>query len=267
MINVALPAAALRDVHGVTVDADWLLAGLSPWLGVLLAVALLVPLARRLHWTRQRTGALLLVAGWGNTSFVGLPMVAAYAGSQWLGLVLFIDLFGSYLSLSILGIAIATLCAKERYSAGRVLLRIVTFPPLIAIVLALAVNDQARPAWLDGILENLAATLTPLALAAVGYAIRIDRLKGRLAPLGVALGFRLAIAPAALLALFAVMGVLADPASRVTVLEMAMPPMLGASIIAIDHELEPDLVALVIGIGIPLSMLTAPLWWWAAVSY
>ena len=44
-------------------------------------------------------------------------------------------------------------------------------------------------------------------------------------------------------------------------LEMAMPPSLGASIIAIDHDLEPDLVALLIGIGVPLSMLTAWGWW------
>jgi predicted permease len=42
---------------------------------------------------------------------------------------------------------------------------------------------------------------------------------------------------------------------------MAMPPMLGASIIAMDHDLEPDLVALLIGIGVPLSVLTAPIWW------
>jgi hypothetical protein len=40
-----------------------------------------------------------------------------------------------------------------------------------------------------------------------------------------------------------------------------MPPMLGASIIAIDNDLEPDLVALVIGVGVPLSMLTAWAWW------
>ena len=44
-------------------------------------------------------------------------------------------------------------------------------------------------------------------------------------------------------------------------LEMAMPPMLGASIIAMDHDLEPDLIALLIGIGVPLSMLTAWAWW------
>jgi malate permease and related proteins len=40
-----------------------------------------------------------------------------------------------------------------------------------------------------------------------------------------------------------------------------MPPMLGASVIAIDNDLEPDLVQLVIGLGVPLSMLTAWGWW------
>jgi malate permease and related proteins len=44
-------------------------------------------------------------------------------------------------------------------------------------------------------------------------------------------------------------------------LEMAMPPMLGASIIAMEHDLEPDLIALLIGIGVPLSMLTTWGWW------
>jgi malate permease and related proteins len=52
-----------------------------------------------------------------------------------------------------------------------------------------------------------------------------------------------------------------DLVAKVAMLEMAMPPVLGASIIAIDNDLEPDLVAPVIGIGVPLSMLTAWAWW------
>jgi hypothetical protein len=52
-----------------------------------------------------------------------------------------------------------------------------------------------------------------------------------------------------------------DPVAKVAMLEMAMPPMLGASIIAMEHDLEPDLIALLIGIGVPLSMLTTWLWW------
>jgi predicted permease len=47
----------------------------------------------------------------------------------------------------------------------------------------------------------------------------------------------------------------------VTVFEAAMGPMIGASIVAIDHELDPPLLTLMVGVGIPLSFLTLPVWW------
>ena len=130
-----------------------------------------------------------------------------------------------------------------------------------AIVLALSTNHLDRPAWLTDMLEALSSTMAPLALAAVGYAIRLDRLPGRLTALGVGLTFRLILAPLAVAGVYAGLGQLDDPVAQVTIFEMAMPPMLGASLVAMDHDLEPDLVALLIGIGIPLSMLTAPGWW------
>lgn len=261
VINVALPAAAIRSVHGLALKPDWWLAAATPWMGALLAIAALVPLCRALGWSRERQGALVLVAGWGNTSFVGLPMIAALAGSQWLGLGLVIDLFGSYLCLSTLGLAVAMIASAGRLDWRLIGKRIATFPPFLAILLALATNHLDRPDWLIAIISTLAGTLTPLALAAVGYALRLDRLSGRLAALGVGLGWRLAVAPLALVSLYVALGAAKDPVAKVAMLEMAMPPMLGASIIAMDHGLEPDLVALVIGIGVPLSMVTAWAWW------
>jgi predicted permease len=48
-----------------------------------------------------------------------------------------------------------------------------------------------------------------------------------------------------------------------TVLQNAMAPMVSGAILASEHELDPDLAALMVGLGIPLSFLTAPLWlWW-----
>jgi hypothetical protein len=41
-----------------------------------------------------------------------------------------------------------------------------------------------------------------------------------------------------------------------------MAPMIGAAIVAADHKLDPPLTALMVGIGIPLSFLTVPVWWW-----
>lgn len=261
VINVALPAAALKSLEHLAVDAGWWFAAATPWLGALAAIAILVPVCRALGWSRQRTGALLLGAGWGNTSFVGLPMIAAFAGQQWLGLGIVIDLFGSYLALSTLGLAIAAVASSGRLDWREVARRIVTFPPFIAIVVALLVNDVERPLWLTSLLDALAGTLTPIALAAVGCALRFDRLKGHAAPIALGLTHRLLLAPLLLVGLYVAMGQAGDPVAKVAMLEMAMPPMLGASIIALDHDLEPDLGALLIGIGVPLSMVTAWAWW------
>jgi predicted permease len=156
---------------------------------------MLVPLARWAGWSRQRLGALLLVAGWGNTSFVGLPMIEAYYGEQWVPLGLFLDLCGSYLGLSIVGISIATLRSDERVDVRGIVRPIVAFPPFLALVVALATNHLTRPDWLDGILRTLSGTMAPIALAAVGYAIDVRSVRAQAAPLAVGLGFRLVVAP------------------------------------------------------------------------
>jgi predicted permease len=85
--------------------------------------------------------------------------------------------------------------------------------------------------------------------------------RGKALPLTVGLVFKLAIAPALILLLFA--GLLGERGAvlQVTVFEAAMPPMIGASIVAMDHELDPPLLTLMVGIGIPLAFLTLPLWY------
>ena len=265
VINVALPAAAINTVHNVTLQGDWLIAAATPWIAVALALVVIVPLCRLLRWSRQRTGALVLLSGWGNTAFVGLPMITAFAGAQWVGLGIVIDLFGSFLALSTIGIAVATVCSSGRLDWAAIGCRIATFPPTIALVIAIATNHLDHPMWMTNILNSLEQTLTPIALAAIGFGLRLDRVAGRVGPLAVGLGFRLFLAPAFFVLMYLALGSAGDPVAKVAMLEMAMPPMLGASIIAIEHDLEPDLVALLIGVGIPLAMLTA--WgWWSVIS-
>jgi malate permease and related proteins len=198
VINVALPAAAFHSVHNLTIRSDWWLAVATPWLDVLFAIAVIVPLGRALRWSRQRTGAVLLASGWCNTAFLGLPLIIAYAGEKYLALGLVIDLCGSYLAVSTMGIAVAAIASAGTFSWRAVAMRIATFPPFLAILLAFATNHLDRPMWLTEIIDVLAQTLTPLAMAAVGYALRLDRVAGRLAPLFVGLGYRLLLAPLAL---------------------------------------------------------------------
>lgn len=65
-----------------------------------------------------------------------------------------------------------------------------------------------------------------------------------------------------MLAVLWLLDVRIDMTSRVSVIEAAMPPMIGAGIVAAEAKLDAPLVSTMIGVGIPIGILTAPLWHW-----
>lgn len=117
------------------------------------------------------------------------------------------------------------------------------------------------PSWLTELLKRLGSTLVPLALVSVGYQMRLSQVRGRSTGLAVGLAFKLLIGPVLILMLFAGLFGADGQTLRITVFEAAMAPMIGASIVAIEHELDPPLLTLMVGVGIPLSFLTLPAWW------
>jgi predicted permease len=112
------------------------------------------------------------------------------------------------------------------------------------------------------LLKKLGGTLVPLALVSVGYQMRLSHVRGRATALFTGLLFKLAIGPVLIYLIYSYVFSTSGDILRVTVFEAAMAPMIGASIIAIDHELDPPLLTLMIGVGIPLSFLTLPAWWY-----
>lgn len=211
---------------------------------------------------RRSMGALILVGGLGNTSFVGLPMIQAYYGSQWLGVGIVADLAGSFFVLSTLGILAATAFSNGSTAPWAVFKKILGFPPFLALVSAVFLKPFPFPQWLDYLLIQLGGTLTPLALVSVGFQLRFSRLKGELSPLALGLFFKLILGPALITLIYVGLLRASGPIIQVTLFEAAMGPMISAGIVAQDHRLNPDLVSLMLGIGIPLSFLTLPVWYW-----
>jgi malate permease and related proteins len=262
VVHISLPALTLAYVHGLKLNADLILPALMAWVMFSLGCGFFWLVGRALGFSRATTGGLMLTGGLANTSFIGLPMIETFYGPQFLGLGILIDQLGSYFVLSTLGILVASLYASGRsVSAKAVVRKIALFAPFRAFVLALLLMPLDYPAWLDELLKRLGATLVPIALVSVGYQLQLSLVQGRALALTVGLLFKLVIAPTLILLLF-VRWLSGDPqVLNVTVFEAAMAPMIGASIVAIDHELDPPLVTLMVGLGIPLSFVTLPVWW------
>jgi predicted permease len=263
VVHISLPALTLTYVHGLDLDTRLILPALMAWILFGIGCAFFWLMGRVLGLSAASTGGLMLTGGLANTSFIGLPMIETFYGTEYLGLGILIDQVGSYFVLSTLGILVAAVYSSgHAVSTGAVARKILLFAPFQAFVLALLLIPFEYPAWLDDLLRRLGGTLIPLALVSVGYQLRLTAVRGKASALATGLAFKLILAPAAILLLFAGLLGAEGPVMRVTVFEAAMAPMIGASIVAIDHELDPPLVTLMVGIGIPLSFLTLPAWWY-----
>jgi len=267
IIYLALPAVTLHTLHSFQFDSSQLWPVLMPWLLFGIGAMIFWLLGRWLGLGRASIGALTLVGGLGNTSFVGLPMIESLQGGDGLGLGLLIDQLGSYLVLSTVGVFVAALYAADKpRGLGAMATKIASFPPFIALVVALLSRSVPLPADVDRVLTRLGDTMAPLALLSVGLQLRFDAIRQKAALLSLGLGYKLVICPAFVVAVLWVFKADVDMTTHVSVIEAAMPPMIGAGIVAAQANLDTPLVSTMIGIGIPLGLSTAVCWHWLFVG-
>ena len=262
VIHVSLPALTLLYVHELQINFSLLIPVAMAWLMFALGFVFFKIVGRIWALPASTIGALTLTGSLANTSFVGLPMIEAFYGPKNLALGILIDQMGTYMVLSTLGIFLAALYGQGAgFSFRAVVKKVLTFAPFIAFVVALLLIPVHYPSWFEGLLRRLGTTLVPLALVSVGYQIQWSAVRGKLGELSMGLGFKLVVAPAVMALLFAGLLGARGETIQITIFEAAMGPQIGAAIVAVDHELDPSLVTLMVGVGIPLSFLTLPLWW------
>jgi malate permease and related proteins len=143
IVRVALPALILQQIHNVKLDRTMIYAVLMPWVLFAASAALFWVIGRRLNLPPKTTGALAVVGGLGNTSFVGLPMIEAFYGANGMPTGILIDQLGTYLVLSTVGIVLICLYSEGAVTRSEIVKRIMTFPPLIALVVAVALLPRS----------------------------------------------------------------------------------------------------------------------------
>jgi len=166
VINIALPALTLYYVHRMDIVPNVAYSVAAPWLMFAIGAVLFHFVGKALGWKRETVGGIILVGSLANTSFVGLPMIESFYGAEHMGLGIVIDQLGTYLVLSTLGILLAAVYSVGRVSIASVSRRVLGFPPLLALILALGLQSITFPETLELVLERLGSTLIPIAALA-----------------------------------------------------------------------------------------------------
>ena len=263
VLYVALPALILKNVPQLQFSAELLIPAVTPWVLLVAVVAVVLGLSKVFNWSREVTGALLIILPLGNTSFLGFPMTEALFGADAMPYAVIYDQVGSFIALAIYVTIIAALYSPNaaRPSVKGITLKIVTFPSFIALVIGLFFLGKSYPPFFSQLIDNLAITLVPVVMIAVGFALTIKFSKSEISPLISALGIKLVMMPALAALLwfsFGQSGVAVD----VSIFQAAMPPMISAGAIAIMAGLAPRLVSGIIGLGILLGLATLPIVFW-----
>ena len=261
VIYVSLPALVLYKVPSMEIDKDLWFVALLPWIMVGLNGILIWALSRLFKWEAQVSGCLMLMASLGNTSFLGIPMVRAFFGEQAISYAMIYDQLGSFLALATYGTLVLAIFGDPdgpRPSLRDVIKKIITFPPFIALGIALLALGRTFPAPLSSLLNGLGSTLVPVVMVAVGYQLTPRLEPGTTWFLAVGLFLKLVVSPLAALGLSKVLG-LGGIAVDVAIFEAGMPPMVSAGALAIMAGLSPRLTAALVGVGILFSFLTLPI--------
>jgi predicted permease len=258
VLNVALPALVLAEVPRIQLELRLGFLVASLWLVFGLTWILFALIAPRLGWSRARTGATILVAGLGNTAFIGYPMLQSLRGPQALEYGILADQAGTFLAFTVLGMAVAAVYAGKEVAARDLARRVLLFPGFLTLILSLAVGPWLSwPPLLQSLFVRIGGTMTPLALFSVGLQMRLKLERGHPRALAVILLWKMCAAPLLCL-LLGVLLRIEHPVMTVGVLQAAMPPMVSAGILADEYQLDPQLANVAVAVGMLLGFASVP---------
>ncbi|MDP3275183.1 MAG: AEC family transporter [Deltaproteobacteria bacterium] len=263
VVDVALPALTFRAMRGLVVTSlrDVLVPVLSAWVGFAVVAGTLVWVGRARGWSKQDTGALVVVASVGNTAFVGLPLIEGLFGRQALATATLVDQGGSFFVVSTASVMLAAHFAGKSVSLRGMVRSVFLFAPMVGAIAGLLSRGHALPSLLDDASARLAALVIPLALMAVGLRMRWDATTLRTSGprVAFALALKLIVAPAAVLAFARALGLSGEPLA-VTVAQCGMAPMVTAGIIAMEYGLSAEIASALVALGLLVSLPTVSLW-------
>lgn len=262
VIYVMLPAYIFNVIYGYkgTVHVSTVYAILIGFAMIALVSLLSYLIGGLLKFDNSILAGLILAAAFGNTGFLGFPVVeAAFKDRGALFTAVLYDEFAMALPLYTIGIIVATGFMGEKFDTGRIK-RLIYLPQLWAIPVALLVRSFPHihlPEPLLVALKYLANGTVPLVMISIGLSLSAKSMKGYTLPVIVACTMKLAVLP--LLTYYAAQRASISGITLQTItLEAGMPTAMMAGVLIAKFGRSGQFVASTIFISTMLSLVTIP---------
>jgi malate permease and related proteins len=261
---ICLPALAMLYIPELKISHKIVYPLAVTYIVFGLAIIFFVVMGKIFKLGQNTVGALILTAGLCNTSFVGFPVLITLFGEEGLIVGVLIDQAGSFVLLATAGTIVASVYSHGKVDYKNIVKKILLYPSFIAFIFGIVMNifDLHIEGVLKDLLEKAGSPMAFLALISVGLQLKISIKDLPVKELITGLSFKLIIAPLVIYILFIVLFKAGGLDVQVSLIEIAMPPMVMGAVLASSFNLNPKLSNLMVGIGIPLSFFTLAFWYY-----
>jgi predicted permease len=249
LLYVLVPIIIFFNLAKATISLDNAVGLGLAWLNLtLVGVSVWFVASRVLHLNRPQTGAVIVCALVANTAYLGYPLTVALLGHDHLSTGVLYDVLvsGPALMLGAFGVGAAFGDKAGEGLRERAKTFLTRNPPLYAAILGFLAPAALAPNFLVNASQVLAIAVLPIGFFAVGATLAEGAEHGELPfpppftrPVALAVGARLALAPALLMLLAAP---LIDLPSAYRLMS-AMPTGLNAMIVSHAYGLDNRTVA------------------------
>ncbi|MGJ0297644.1 AEC family transporter [Aliarcobacter cryaerophilus] len=259
IIYFSLPAIVFSKIYPLELDTKilWLILMFMAIIFFNLFLSYCVGKMMRLN--RVTLATFMIMATFGNTSFIGFSYIDAFYSQDYIVYGVIYDIFGSFLLLVSVGMIIITWGSGRKNSILNISKSIFLFPPMIIFFITIFSKNFEVPKFIIYTSQNLGSTLVPIAMIAIGMKLELKHIFSRLHIVTVAVVLKMLIVPIIILFTFKYFYGVDETWVKVTLIEVAMPPMTMAAVLAIKGGLDEKIAINSLVLGVIVSLFTITL--------
>ena len=259
IIYFSLPAIVFSKIYPLELDTKilWLILMFMAIIFFNLFLSYCVGKMMRLN--RVTLATFMIMATFGNTSFIGFSYIDAFYGQDYIVYGVIYDIFGSFLLLVSVGMIIITWGSGRKNSILNISKSIFLFPPMIIFFITIFAKNFEVPKFIIYTSQNLGSTLVPIAMIAIGMKLELKHIFSKLHVVTVAVVLKMLLVPIIILFTFKYFYGVDETWVKVTLIEVAMPPMTMAAVLAIKGGLDEKIAINSLVLGVIVSLFTITL--------
>lgn len=229
----------------------------------ILAAFFAIFIGKVFHFSKVTLVSMFLLSCFGNTIFVGMPIVAGvFNDPQFSAEVIFYDALATTLPISLFGPFILSLGNGEKVSLLANVKKILSFPPFLALLFGFLCKLITLPEFIFSPIRLFGASATPVALFAIGLGLGFMAIKTSYKPTIVVIFTKMILAPLFFVFCLKIFNLELKDSTIVAIIESAAPTMTLAGAMVMKAKLDSNLAVSAVAFGVLFAFVSMPILIW-----